>query len=72
MATTIQINEDMKNRLQMLKIYSRETYNDILERLLEDIQELNEETKKELEEAMKEYKEGKYITHEELVKELGF
>jgi hypothetical protein len=29
-----------------MKLFERNTYNDVLERLIEDVQELNEETKK--------------------------
>ncbi len=72
MVTTIQIKEDVKLRLTQMKLFERETYNDVLERLIEDVQELNKETKKEIESAIKEIKSGKYITHEELAKEMGF
>ncbi|MCZ7360523.1 MAG: hypothetical protein O8C55_10645 [Candidatus Methanoperedens sp.] len=72
MVTTIQIKEDIKSTLNQMKLFERETYNDVLERLIEDVQELNEETKKEIESAVKEIKNGKYITHEKLAKELGF
>lgn len=72
MATTIQIKEDIKLTLMQMKLFERETYNDVLERLIEDVQELNKETKKEIESAIKEIKSGKYITHEELAKEMGF
>ncbi len=72
MVTTIQIKEDVKSILTQMKLFERETYNDVLERLIEDVQELNKETKKEIEAAIKEIKGGKYITHEELAKEMGF
>lgn len=72
MVTTIQIKEDMKSILNQMKLFERETYNDVLERLIEDVQQLNEETKKEIESAVKEIENGKYITHEKLAKELGF
>ena len=72
MVTTIQIKEDIKLILTQMKLFERETYNDVLERLIEDVQELNKETKKEIESAIKEIKSGKYITHEELAKEMGF
>jgi hypothetical protein len=55
-----------------MKLFERDTYNDVLERLIEDVQELNEETKKEIEFAITEINNGKYITHEKLAKELGF
>ncbi len=72
MTTTIQVSEEIKNILNRLKIYPRETYNDVLERILEDLQELNEKTKKEIEKAVKEIESGHYKTHEEVRKEMGF
>jgi predicted transcriptional regulator len=72
MSTTIQISDEMRNQLNDLKLYGRETYNDVLERILEDIQELNEKTKKDITRALKEIESGQYKTHEEVRKELGF
>ncbi len=72
MVTTIQIKDDVKSILTQMKLFERETYNDVLERLIEDVQELNKDTKKEIESAIKEIKSGRYITHEELGKEMGF
>ncbi|MDI6639280.1 MAG: antitoxin VapB family protein [Methanocellales archaeon] len=39
MVTTIQIKEDVKTALDGMKMFERETYNDVLERLLEDTRE---------------------------------
>jgi predicted transcriptional regulator len=72
MSTTIQISDEMRNQLNGLKLYGRDTYNDVLERILEDMQELNEKTKKEIGQAIKEIELGHYKTHEEVRKELGF
>lgn len=72
MPTTIQVKEDVKETLDGMKIFRRETYNDVLERLIEDLKELNDETRKEINAALKEIKEGKYVTHEALKKEMGF
>ncbi|MFA4957893.1 MAG: hypothetical protein WC556_13060 [Candidatus Methanoperedens sp.] len=72
MSTTIQIQDDIKSVLSQMKLFERDTYNDVLERLIEDVQELNEETKKEIEFAIKEINNGKYITHEKLAEELRF
>lgn len=72
MATTIQIKKSVKTRLDKMKLFERETYNDVLERILEDLRELNEETKKEIEHSLDEIKRGRYKTHEELGKEMGF
>lgn len=70
--TTIQVKQSTKEALEKMKIHKRETYNEVLERLLEEVQELNEETKKEIELARKAVEEGRYITHEDLKKEMGF
>jgi predicted transcriptional regulator len=72
MVTTIQIKEEIKSTLTQMKLFERETYNDVLERLIEDVHELNDETKKEIESAINEIKSGKYITHEKLAEEMGF
>ena len=53
------------------KTKKNECYDDVLEKLTEDVQELNDETKKEIEFALKEIEKGNYITHENLAKEMG-
>ena len=72
MVTTIQIKEDIKAALDRMKMFERETYNDVLERLLEDTRELDEETKKDVQKAIKEIESGKFKTHEQLKTEMGF
>lgn len=71
MATTIQISKDLKSKLSFRKTSDKESYEDIIWDLLEDTMELNEQTKKEIEIARKEFKEGKFVTHSQLKKELG-
>jgi len=68
MSTTIQISDNIKEKLEKMKLFDRDTYNDILERMIEDELELNEKTKKEIEEA----KRGKSVPHEEVKRRLGF
>lgn len=67
MTTTIQISDHVKSILDKMKMMERETYNEIIERMIEDDLELNEKTKKELEEARK----GKSISHTDVKKRLG-
>ena len=67
MSTTIQISDEIKIKLEKMKLFARESYNEIIERMLEDELELNKETKKELEEARK----SKGISHEEVKKRFG-
>lgn len=71
MTTTIQLSNNVKTILESMKLFKRETYNEVIERMLEDDIELNEKTKKEIEEARKRVKAGKFITHEEVKKRLG-
>ena len=68
MPTTIQISNDVKKTLEKMKLFDRDTYNDILERMIEDNLELNEETKKEL----KNRRKQKNISNEEVKRRLGF
>lgn len=71
MATSIQISEELKKVLSKKKLSERETYENIIWNLLEDNMELNEQTKKELEQSRKEIKEGKTLTINQLKKELN-
>jgi len=71
-ATTTQLSRGMKKTLEGMKLHSRETYEEVLERLLEDLREVNEQTKKEIEQAIREIKAGKYRTHRQLKAELDF
>lgn len=49
----------------------KETYEEVIWTVLEDAAELSEQTKKEIEEARKEYKQGKFSTLTEVEKEFG-
>lgn len=71
MATTIQVSETLQQELTKRKAYDKETYEEIIWNLIEDTQELSAETKKEIEQARKEIKEGKVYTHEQVKKALG-
>ncbi len=72
MTTTIQVQEEIRDSLNSLKIHNRETYNDVLARVLEDLQELNIETSRDIKKALKEIETGKYKTHTDVKKEMGF
>jgi len=68
MPTTIQISDNVKSVLDRMKMMERETYNEIIERMIEDDLELNEKTKKEIKERRK---SKNFISHEEAKKRLG-
>lgn len=74
MATTIQIEEKVKERLEKLKVHPKETFNQIIIRLIEyseDDMVLSEETIKNIQEALEDIKSGRYYTHEEAKRKLG-
>ncbi len=71
MSTTIQVEDQIKSKLDRMRLSDRDTYNDIIERILEDLSELDEGTKKEIEDARKQIKAGKYKTHDKVKKEFG-
>ena len=68
MPTTIQISDNVKTILDKMKMIERETYNDIIERMIEDDMELSTKTRKEIEERMK---NPELISHEDARKRLG-
>lgn len=71
MATTIQITPKLQQELSRMKFFERETYEEVIWDLIEDTKTLNAQTKKEIELARKEIREGKSISMEQLKKELG-
>ena len=71
MATTIQISNKLLEQLKNRKMYGKESYEEVIWDLIEDTLELSEETKKHIEQARKDIKEGRVYTHEQIKKELG-
>ncbi|MBI4095712.1 MAG: hypothetical protein HY438_02530 [DPANN group archaeon] len=75
MVTTIQIHNETKVRLDAVKDFERETYEDVIAKLLdllaEDQMELSEQTKREIEQARKDFGAGKFVTEAELKRRLG-
>lgn len=75
MVTTIQLEEKTKDRLGEFKIYPRETYNQVIIRLInlseEEMEILDKETIKDIEEALDDIKAGRVYTHGEMKQRLG-
>jgi len=76
MVTTIQIEEGLKSKLDKLKIHPRETYNEVITRMVGssppkriDVESLTEtievlsdpETMRDIAEALEEYKRGNFV-----------
>ncbi|MBL7160719.1 MAG: hypothetical protein ISS93_02615 [Candidatus Aenigmarchaeota archaeon] len=70
MATTIQISENLQQELKERKLSPNESYEEVIWDLMEDVATVSEETKRELEQARKEIREGKVATLEQVKKEL--
>ena len=68
MTTTIQISDNVKSSLDKMRLLERESYNNLLEFMIEDNLELNKKTKLEIEERRK---NDKIIPHDEAMRILG-
>lgn len=68
MATTIQISDHVKRALEKMRLFEKETYNEVIENMLEDNLDINQQTKKELSER----KNSKdFVSQEDIEKEFG-
>jgi predicted CopG family antitoxin len=73
-ATTIYIREGLKDQLNSLKRHPKESYNDVIERLVTlvvDEDPLGEEAINGLEEALLEIRRGQLIPEAEIMKKYG-
>lgn len=72
-STTIKIDTELKDRLNTLKIHPRESYNDVIERLVAmavDEEPLSQETIRDLERSLEDLKAGRVYTLDEVMAEL--
>jgi len=71
--TTIKIKIPLKNRLDSLKIHPRESYTDVIGRLVEmavDDEPLSDATIRAIEESLEDIKKGRIYTLEQVMSEL--
>jgi predicted transcriptional regulator len=71
--TTIKIESDLRDRLNALKIHPRETYSEVIGRLVEmaiDDEPLSDETIRAIEESLEDLKAGRVFTLDEVMAEL--
>ena len=52
-------------------MFERESYNEVIERMVEDDRELNQKTKLEIEAAKKRIASGKFLTQEQVEKKFS-
>ena len=72
--TTIQIQTTVKNKLESLKFYPRESFNSVIERLVEknvDDAPLSNKTLKNIEKSLEDIKAGRVFSHEEVKRKLN-
>lgn len=65
-STTIQISSNLQQELNKMKLFSRETYEEVIWNIIEDTKELSEQTKKDIALSRKEISEGKFVTLSDL------
>lgn len=68
--TSIRVSMDLLNTLKQFK-EENESYEDIIWDFIEPHLELSDETKKNIQESIKQYERGEFSTLEEVKKELG-
>ncbi|MDN7025703.1 hypothetical protein FGU65_12560 [Methanoculleus sp. FWC-SCC1] len=71
--TTIKIATDLRDRLNALKVHPRETYSEVIGRLVEnsvDDEPLSDETIRALEASLEDLKAGRIFTLDEVMAEL--
>jgi len=72
MDTTIKIKDKTRIKLENFKIYSKETYNDVIERLMRAAQDddLDPQTVRNLRKSLDDMEKGKTYSLEQVEKEL--
>jgi len=72
MDTTIKIKDKTRTKLENFKIYSKETYNDVIERLMRAAQDddLDPQTVRNLRRSLDDMEKGKTYSLEQVEKEL--
>jgi hypothetical protein len=71
MTTTIQISDKLKKELNSRKLYQKETYEEIIWEILQDIKDLDEQTRVEMAIARGDIKSGNYYGLSEAKKQIG-
>lgn len=75
MSTSIQIDKQIKEHLDKFKNHPRETYNEVISRMIhtmyEQTEDLSPHTIKNIEKSLAEIKAGKAISHKDVKQRLG-
>lgn len=75
MVTSIQLENKTKSKLDKMKTFSKESYDDVVNRLInvaeDDEDVLSERTIKDLEKALAQVKSGKLLSHSQVKRKHG-
>jgi predicted transcriptional regulator len=75
MVTSIQLENKTKARLDKMKVFPKESYNDVVNRLINVVEDdegvLSEQTIKNIEKSLAEIKAGKVVSHKDVKRRLG-
>ena len=75
MVTSIQLENKTKSKLNKMKIFPKESYDDVVNKLIniaeDDEGVLSKSTIKDLEEALDDVKKGRLLSHSQVRKKLG-
>lgn len=75
MVTSIQLENKTKTRLDKMKVFPKESYNDVVNRLINVVEDdegvLSEQTIKNIEQGLADIKAGRVYTSEQVKKKLG-
>ncbi len=71
-STTIQLSRNNRDALVAMKLHPRESFDEVLGRVLEDLQELDRSTKRAITQARREISEGRSLSHEQVRAKMGF
>jgi len=75
MVTTIQLEKKTKSKLDKIKVFPKESYDDVVNRLInvaeDDEGVLSKSTIKDIEEALDDVKKGRLLSHSQVKKKLG-
>lgn len=71
--TTIQVNQQTLGRLKSLKQFERQSYDEVLNGIIDEIEEetLTGDEIREIQQALEDVKKGKVYSIEDVAKELG-
>ena len=73
-SSSLRVNQRTKSRLERLKVHPRESYDRVIDRLIDSYQDdepLTGEEIEGIEEALRDLKDGRTYTHEQVKKKLG-